>query len=307
MFWNLRATGSPDCPATLLAPATRAGFPFLSGAAGSGTSFFYDYNGVSPTMGTVGIAYMTNPTGLAFVENGSSQTAPLPLTASLAAIDTFRTIGLTGLHYQGVGAPDSGVVYYNNGTGASFSWRYPQNGFLGSGVGLVIVGSNPIGNNTVIALFNDETSSTLATIQNATLAVPGPSSAVTLAPSFRAAPLLGKGGLLYLPGGSGVMVRPIDGGQPWMIDVPGSSDGGFITSPNIDCTRSAAGSAIAGRPGVLYVIRSSRNLGAFREGELFAIIVDSPGIETASLWPKAFHDPRNTNNSSTSLAEFACP
>ena len=103
------------------------------------------------------------------------------------------------------------------------------------------------------------------------------------------------------------MVRPTDGGQPWMIDVPGSSDGGFITSPNIDCTRAASGAPIPGRPGVLYLVRSSRNLGAFREGELFAIIVDSPGLETASIWPKAFHDPRNTNNGATNLAEFTCP
>ena len=70
------------------------------------------------------------------------------------------------------------------------------------------------------------------------------------------------------------------------------------SSPNIDCARSTSGAKQSG-PGTLYY-------GA-NNGKLYAIIIDNPGIDTTSPWPKYQHDPRNTGSLSTSLSEFACP
>lgn len=70
------------------------------------------------------------------------------------------------------------------------------------------------------------------------------------------------------------------------------------SSPNIDCARAPNGSKLPG-PGTLYY-------GA-NNGKLYAIIVDNPGIDTTSPWPKYQHDPRNTGSLSTPLSEFACP
>jgi hypothetical protein len=71
------------------------------------------------------------------------------------------------------------------------------------------------------------------------------------------------------------------------------------SSATIDCARDAAGSKLAGRPGVLYVGSNS--------GKLYAFVVDSRGIDTTAPWPKYQHDPRNTGNADTALSEFACP
>ena len=70
------------------------------------------------------------------------------------------------------------------------------------------------------------------------------------------------------------------------------------SSPNIDCARNTDGSKRSG-PGTLYY-------GA-NNGKLYAIIVDNPGIDTTSPWPKYQHDPRNTGSLSTPLSEFTCP
>ena len=71
-----------------------------------------------------------------------------------------------------------------------------------------------------------------------------------------------------------------------------------VSSPNIDCARSPTGVKIH-CPGTLYY-------GA-NNGKLYAIIVDNPGIDTSSDWPKYQHDPRNTGSLSTPLTEFTCP
>ena len=44
-----------------------------------------------------------------------------------------------------------------------------------------------------------------------------------------------------------------------------------------------------------------------RNDGVLSFITDSRGIDTSAPWPKYQHDPRNTGNSSTSLAEFNCP
>ena len=106
---------------------------------------------------------------------------------------------------------------------------------------------------------------------------------------------LGEGGLLYTGSRTGVLqvwsqstLEPL-----WTLN----HDGGFVSSPAIDCSRSSAGAPIVG-PGVLYV---GANWG------LLSVFVDSKGLDTTAPWPKFGHDPRNTNNSSTPLPDFACP
>jgi hypothetical protein len=110
-------------------------------------------------------------------------------------------------------------------------------------------------------------------------------------------PLIGVGGIIYFVGTNNSIhvlnsnLATIWSGRTETSDV-------IASSPNIDCARAANGIAISG-PGTLYY--GSNN------GKLYAIIVDNPGIDTTSPWPKYQHDPRNTGSLSTPLSEFTCP
>lgn len=239
----------------------------------------------SPT-GTVLSQYLPDAS-FVFVNNVQSQFQP---PSRVVAGNRFLMFGATGF----AGEVDAGVVYRS--VGGIIAARYPPSGQLGGAAGLVITE-----NHTAIALFNDGTSATLVTVTDA-----GTVATQSRPASYRTSPLLGRGGLLYLLGNSDIRVMPLDGGSSWTIPVAGSS-GGLVTSPNIDCTRDTAGVPIPGRPGVLYVINSSTLPGTVPDAQLYAIIVDSAGIETRAVWPKALHDPRNTNNAGTDLSQFACP
>jgi hypothetical protein len=70
----------------------------------------------------------------------------------------------------------------------------------------------------------------------------------------------------------------------------------FEASPTIDCFRDAGVSSPSGT-GVLYA--------ASMGGNLFAVVVDDPGLETTAPWPKYQHDVRNTGNPGTVLR--SCP
>jgi hypothetical protein len=131
-------------------------------------------------------------------------------------------------------------------------------------------------------------------------AVVGNSATATATPIggvSKGAPLLGKGNIVYVGAGANVLALSADTVAPqWQVDVTEAVEG----SLTIDCMRDANGQAIGGKPlGVLYV--PSIN------GHLYAFIVDSAGLDTTSAWPKYQHDPRNTGNADTNLAQFACP
>jgi hypothetical protein len=115
----------------------------------------------------------------------------------------------------------------------------------------------------------------------------------------RGAPVHGQGDLIYAADLSGEVYAWRGGAlsPEWVLNNPkvGSVQG----SPTLDCSRDSLGTAVAGRPGVLYV--GSTN------GHLFAFIVDSRGIDTSAPWPKYQHDPRNTGNAQTPLSQFSCP
>ena len=53
----------------------------------------------------------------------------------------------------------------------------------------------------------------------------------------------------------------------------------------------------SGVPGVLYAATTS--------GKVFAVIVDSPGLDPAAPWPRYQHDARNTGNPATPITN--CP
>ncbi|MBZ4417275.1 PQQ-binding-like beta-propeller repeat protein [Myxococcus sp. RHSTA-1-4] len=67
-------------------------------------------------------------------------------------------------------------------------------------------------------------------------------------------------------------------------------------SPALDCARARSGSARDEELGTLYVPGA--------DGVLYAIIVDSRGLDTNAPWPRFQHDARNTGNAATPLA---CP
>ncbi len=115
--------------------------------------------------------------------------------------------------------------------------------------------------------------------------------------AVKAAPLLGQGEWLYAAGNDGTLVarRTVSfSTNAWNIN--GLED--VKASLNIDCSRDANGQKRPGAPGVLYVANTA--------GKLYALIVDSRGIDTTAPWPKYQHDPRNTGNADTSLGEFSC-
>ncbi|MFL5346807.1 MAG: hypothetical protein ACJ8AT_18655 [Hyalangium sp.] len=69
------------------------------------------------------------------------------------------------------------------------------------------------------------------------------------------------------------------------------------TSPTLDCRRDASGNAVAGSSmGSLYFAGGNK---------LYAIIVDSPGMDPNAPWPRFQHDARNTGNPATPVTN--CP
>src|SRR5262249_41669284 len=70
----------------------------------------------------------------------------------------------------------------------------------------------------------------------------------------------------------------------------------FESSPTIDCFRDG-GVPAPSTTGVLYAGSTG--------GNLFAVVVDDPGLDTTAPWPKYQHDIRNTGNPGTALR--ACP
>jgi hypothetical protein len=110
-----------------------------------------------------------------------------------------------------------------------------------------------------------------------------------------ASPALGQGGLVYALNQSGELwVFNGSLAPQWAVQLPGASS--FTASPNLDCHRDATGAANAG-PGVLYAASTA--------GTIYAILVDSHGLDSSAPWPKYQHDSRNTGNRSTPLSP--CP
>jgi hypothetical protein len=125
-------------------------------------------------------------------------------------------------------------------------------------------------------------------------------SDITFQPSrVIGAPVLGADGLVYSMSPTGTLstwgaagLTPVWSGPLEPTSLPISA------SPNLDCARDPSGNVLRGRPGVLYISSSL--------GKLYAVVVDSPGIDTKASWPRYLHDPRNTSNAQTDLSTFSC-
>jgi PQQ-like domain len=103
-------------------------------------------------------------------------------------------------------------------------------------------------------------------------------------------PVAGKDGLVYLATVGGTLEsRAGPSTTRWAATFgPGES---FLGSPTIGCGPPATAL------GALYVGSVS--------GSLFAVVVDSAGLESTSPWPKYQHDVRNTGNPTTPIQ--SCP
>lgn len=128
----------------------------------------------------------------------------------------------------------------------------------------------------------------------------GPTAAdggAQLPAALATAPVIGASGLVYLAAANGeVQARSVgDLALRWRLPL----GEGVTASPNLDVSRDGAGAKLCSKPGVLYVLSTA--------GNLYALLVDSPGLERTAPWPRYQHDPRNSGNADWSLAEFTCP
>lgn len=130
---------------------------------------------------------------------------------------------------------------------------------------------------------------------------------------FASPPVIGGSGVVYRVAGSiaqpALMVHHTTGAPAWQGPIGGIDP--VFAPPLLDCSRSTGGTKLAGRPGVLYVMSGPLQQPVtpvpHAPVSLTSLIVDSAGVDTSALWPVFMHDPRRTNNSSTSLAQFSCP
>jgi outer membrane protein assembly factor BamB len=80
-------------------------------------------------------------------------------------------------------------------------------------------------------------------------------------------------------------VRESDGGIAWSVKL--SAAGAALQPANIYTSPGQPAGA---------VMSTAYVSGA--DGKLYAVVVDGQ-LDTSAPWPKAFHDPRNTNNAGT--------
>jgi len=115
-------------------------------------------------------------------------------------------------------------------------------------------------------------------------------SANSMSDPLIGAPLVGQGGLAYLATVGGTLECRADATTVRWSGSFGAGES-FLGSPTIGC------GAFGGPLGVLYVGSVS--------GSFYAIVVDSPGLESTAPWPKYQHDVRNTGNPTTPIQ--SCP
>jgi hypothetical protein len=196
------------------------------------------------------------------------------------------SVGVRGpLAFVGAGLIGSGRgVFRIPMSSVSIAWRYPA--------GVTSQASSPsVGSGNYI-YFGDQMPALTKVLMNATTAA---ATAPTVAP-VNGAPAIGQDGTVYTVDSSGEFAAwTANLVKSWSVNGLGAVE----SSPNLDCARDAAGAKLAGRPGVLYVGSNT--------GKVYSFIVDSRGIDTTAPWPKYQHDPRNTGNSTTPMAEFVCP
>jgi len=161
----------------------------------------------------------------------------------------------------------------------------PDGGLMNEPGGLVI-GSNQ--------LFFNESSGAESGFYRAPL---GLTSYVKEAVSAGAidSPTISAGGVVVVFSTDGrITFRSPEGALMWSALIDGVQD--FVASPTMDCARDS-GVAAGSATGPLYVGTTG--------GSLYALVVDSPGLDSTAPWPKYQHDVRNTGNPTTPIQ--SCP
>ena len=180
-----------------------------------------------------------------------------------------------------VGTVESQGAFALKRTDGTVIAGYRPGGSVGTKPGSAVIGQ---GN---VTYFGTSTSQLFRVTFDSAAQVNQPSAG-----PISAAPAIGSDQVIYTLAESGQLelwTSTLD--KKWSVAL-GS---GFKASPTLDCHRTAG--AVDFGPGTLYA--------AATDGTLYAIVVDSHGLDHAAPWPKYQHDARNTGNSST--AWDACP
>jgi hypothetical protein len=217
-----------------------------------------------------------------------------PVTGMVFARSGLGTYLLTAV---GAASTNSGgIEAYDAERGNNATWNYPS-----SFSGVAPVRNLALGAGNVL-FFGHEVATGSAPLTAIDLFATAPRISVPNAGSFPGAPVLGAGGALYAASATGP-AADIGEVSAWSSDnltlrwKLSDSVGRARASPSLDCARQADGTPAAQSKGVLYV--------PALDGRLYALVVDSPGLDKNAPWPKYQHDARNTGNSDTLLTN--CP
>ncbi len=187
-------------------------------------------------------------------------------------------------------SPAQGGLIALSASRGQFRWRFPTT-FSGPG---------PVRNLTIgtgnTAFFGREVTTGSAALTAFDLTSQTPRVSAPNAGSFPGAPVLGSSGILYTASATGPAANvgevsawsANDLSPRWKLS---DSVGRAHASPALDCARNPDGAPAEARVGVLYV--------PALDGRMYALIVDSPGLEKNAPWPKYQRDARNTGNTAT--------
>jgi hypothetical protein len=192
-----------------------------------------------------------------------------------------RGIALWSGDVIGGGSPTPSGVFALPFGAQSLGWSYSDGG--SAQVWATVVGDGGV------IYAGDQSGAFSATLIGGTT----PSTASTTAGALVASPVLGQGGFVYTVDQAGNVVTWDTGlTQHWSF-APAAAP----ATLNLDCARDSSGNLLP-RPGVLLI--------ASNTGTLYAIVVDSVGIDNLAPWPMAQHDPRHSGSAGTNLSEFIC-
>jgi hypothetical protein len=276
--------GNPSCPAATIA----------AGVNGVPTVIVVGTTGFVTDNGNASVSKFTN-VGSTPAAAGSTSTVTL-LPANLYSV---------GVNIVGGGGPTAGGVFAFDGVALP---SMTTNATAGSPGGPAVVG----GSGASPVVFWGDNAGVVR------------SQAMTLTPSFVGSPTasgvlnspptkfgkfaqaVGVGGRLYVLGRDGV-VRQLNSSSltedwQWGSGILPSGSDTALSQLNLDINRDSAMPCAAGQSGVLYVSGTSSNVTT-----LYALYVDSQGVDRNAPWPRYQHDPANTGNAATSLTPWSCP
>lgn len=253
-------------------------------------------SGVSPMVIEEDIAYFADSSGrLTSYQLGSSSVrAGWPVSTSLPitglAMVSNDIVGANG----GGSFSNQGQLFLIPKAGgvATPPWRYPATTDL-------FVNQLSVASSNAIFFGSENLPSPSGTAGLATVPLSGTrlDTLQSGGGSFKGAPAIGRGGVLFTAGdGTGLVGEwsTDDFTNRWLVT---DGIGPSALSPALDCARDEAGVGRAETLGVLYV--------ADEAGKLYAFVVDSRGLDTSAPWPKYQHDARNTGNPATPIT--SCP